>query len=105
MMFVGFDTKGALFASGDEERDPNRVREGDRVGEVELVGLIAEMPVRCFCNASCCECNRRYFWRANALSGDFWLGFIVCLWYFGNDQVMYVLCCSFGWVVVSIETM
>ena len=79
-MFVGFDTrKGALLASGEEERDPNRVREGDRVGEVELVGLMAEITVRCFCNASCCECNRRYFWRANALSGDFWLGFIVCI--------------------------
>lgn len=27
------------------------------------------------------------------------------LWCFANDQVMYVLCCSFEWVVVSIEIM
>jgi hypothetical protein len=70
----GEEDREVEFESEDTE-EWRPMREGECEGEVSVVGIEVVMCWRCFCNASCWECRRRYFCRAKARSGSFCVGF------------------------------
>jgi len=76
MTFGGEDGKDMSSSElGEEDREGFRWRSGEEFDVA--VGMAVEMWLRCFRRASCWEWRRRYFWRAKALSGDLWVGFIL----------------------------